>query len=260
MTMNNERPHAAQKPAPAGGSFQPEPPSDLELMMYFDGELEEPRRGEVAAFVGVDLAARSKVSGLRMASALVQERAQSLSAADDIADLVMAKIAAGASTGAHAPAPVIHDVGQSLPQDVRQSLPQLQPVLVPATARPAANDNGRRILVGLSALVAAAAAVLAVWSRQPASGPSSPTPTSPVAALSTPRSPTTARTAPPVPPSSDAEIDAAGVSPEAESEHGVEVAAVNFGSHMGSIFYVPSGSIEANRTTTVVWLADDAGE
>ncbi len=244
--MNNERPHAAQKPAPAGGSFQPEPPSDLELMMYFDGELEEPRRGEVAAFVGVDLAARSKVSGLRMASALVQEQAQSLSAADDIADLVMARVAADGSAGAHAPtpAPVI----------------QLQPVAVPAAARPAANDNGRRILVGLSALVAAAAAVLAVWSRQPASGPASSTPTSPVAALSTPRSPITARTTPPAPPSSDVEIDAAGVSPEAESEHGVEVAAVNFGAHMGSIFYVPSGSIEANRTTTVVWLADDAGE
>lgn len=244
--MNNERPHAAQKPAPAGGSFKPEPPSDLELMMYFDGELEEPRNGEVAAFVGVDLTARSKVSGLRMASALVQEQAQSLSAADDIADLVMARVAAGGSAGAHAPAPA--------------PVIQLQPIAVPAAARPAANDNGRRILVGLSALVAAAAAVLAVWSRQPASGPASSTPTSPVAALSTPRSPITARTAPPAPPSSDVQIDAAGVSPEAESEHGVEVAAVNFGAHMGSIFYVPSGSIEANRTTTVVWLADDAGE
>ena len=35
---------------------------------------------------------------------------------------------------------------------------------------------------------------------------------------------------------------------------------LDFGAHMGSIFYVPSGSIEAKRVTTVVWLADDAGE
>jgi hypothetical protein len=40
-------------------------------------------------------------------------------------------------------------------------------------------------------------------------------------------------------------------------EHGVEVAAVDFGTRMGAVFYVPSGT-SASSTTTVVWLSDDS--
>ena len=250
--MNKERPNAAHPPAPAGGSFKGNPPSDLELMMYFDGELDEPRRSEVESYVGADLGARGKLSGLRITSALVQRQTASLTAADDIADLVMAKLAAN-GTAAHPvpPAPVIAPAAPI-------QAPQLLPQPLPAPARPAANDNGRRIFVGLTALVAAAAAALAIWSRQPA-GPSAQAPGTVHSAPATPPSPHAVE-AKPVPAAPEHEIDAAVVSPEAEGEHGVEVAAVNFGAHMGSIFYVPSGSIEAKRTTTVVWLADDAGE
>jgi anti-sigma factor RsiW len=235
--MNKER-HAVKTPAP----------SDVELMMYHDGELEEPRRSEVAAFVGSNSRARNKVTGLRLASALVQEQAQALSAADDIADLVMAKI--GATSGSPSRAN-----GMSAAEP--QPLPLAPIVAAPRGA--VANDNGRRILVGVTALVAVAAAVLAVWSRQP-SGPSDAPTLTPVAVQTAAQSPSTARTPPATPPSTASEIDAAALSPDTDSEHGVEVAAVNFGAHMGSIFYVPSGSVEANRTTTVVWLADDAGE
>jgi hypothetical protein len=47
-------------------------------------------------------------------------------------------------------------------------------------------------------------------------------------------------------------------SPDADDEHGVEVAAVDFGARMGTIFYVPTGAAASNATTTVVWLNDDA--
>lgn len=256
--MSTDRPH------------RPEPPSDLELMMYFDGELEEPRRAEVAAFVGADLRARSKVAGLGIAAAIVQNEPRPLAAADDIADLVMARIAAnGAHDHGSAPAPD-PAAAPAIPLQAVPSLaapviapvpaPRLAPQPIHAPARPAANDNGRRMLVGLVALVAAAAAAFAVWGRAP-SGPAAstiPATQSPVAALSTPQS-AAVRPAPHAP-STEPEIDVAAVAPEADGDHGVEVAAVNFGAHMGSIFYVPSGSIEAKRTTTVVWLADDAGE
>lgn len=238
--MNKERPHAAPQPASSHGG----PPSDLELMMLYDGELEEPRKSQVAAYLNSDLAARGKVSGLRITSVLVQRQVNAASPADNIADLVMGKIATNGASTHTATAPV----APSPPLAI-------QPLPTPARA---ANDNkSRRLYIAVSAVVAAAAAALAIWSRQPVSGVSGQT-KQPVAALSTQQAPI--RPAPVSPPPAEPEIDGASVNPEAESEHGVEVAAVNFGAHMGSIFYVPSGSIEAKRTTTVVWLADDAGE
>src|SRR3954453_20488483 len=80
-----------------------EAPSDLELMQYFDGELEEPRRSVVAAFAGADLRARNKLSGMRVTSAIVESHARSLTVADNIADLVMAKIGAGSADALRTP-------------------------------------------------------------------------------------------------------------------------------------------------------------
>ena len=45
-------------------------------------------------------------------------------------------------------------------------------------------------------------------------------------------------------------------SAESDIEHGVEVAAVDFGAHMGTIFYVPTDAV-AGATTTVVWVDDE---
>lgn len=231
--MNKEHP-LAQPPASAGADA----PSDLELMMFFDGELEEPRRSMIAAYLGRDLKAQNKLAGMRITSAVVQYQANQPSAADAIADRVMAQIE--------------RERAQVVPQ------PQAPIMLDPrasVVAKPAANDNSRRIFVGLVALVAAAAAAFAVWTKQPASTHSTENPV----AVHTTQPPAPSQVGTQADTNSP-EIDAAVVNPEPESEHGVEVAAVNFGAHMGSIFYVPSGSVDAQRTTTVVWLADDAGE
>lgn len=262
MTMNKDQPQPAHPP-----SSHSETPSDIELMQYFDGELEEPQRSAVAAFVGADPRAMNKLAGLSITSAIVRNEAQSLfphrglgpalapalrshppsHTADSIADLVMAKIAASAPPQAapvYPPAQVI-------------ALPTMgaalgQPVLAPPPARPAANDNSRRIWGAIAALAVAAAAGLAIWSRL-GTEPTAPSRNAPIASHTSPSTQ-------PSPRSTEPELDAAAVTAEADTEHGVEVAAVNFGARTGSIFFVPSGSIEAKRTTTVVWLADDAGE
>lgn len=233
MTMNKE-----QSRTPVD---RDDPPSDLELMQYFDGELEEPRHGAVAAFVGADLRARNKLAGLRITSAIVQNEALSSSAADGIADLVMAQIAAEPRQVA---APVSPGNGLSA------GAVQLPAQLVTRSAP--ANDNARRIFALLGTLAVAAAAAFALWGR-PGAAPTEPMNSGPIAA-------TTAPATAPASTSAEPEIDAAGLAADVDVEHGVEVAAVDFGAHMGSIFYVPSGSIEAKRVTTVVWLADDAGE
>lgn len=232
MTMNKGQ--SVPRNAPAGGAHLPGSPTDLELMAYFDGELEEPRRSAVEAFLSADLGAQNKVAGLRITSGILQSQAEALSDADGIADLVMAKISAEAMAPARE--------ANVLPFPV---------MATPKTSAPA-NDNARRIFAALGVLAVAAAAAFALWGRS--SAPAlDPVRSAPVAAAIPPSTL-------PTPTAADPEIDAASVNAEADTEHGVEVAAVNFGAHMGSIFYVPSGSIEAKRTTTVVWLADDAGE
>jgi anti-sigma factor RsiW len=219
-------------------------PSDLELMQYFDGELDEPRRSVVEAFLSADLQARNKVHGMQTTSAIVRSEVASLSAADDIAERVMARIAAESSQVTSA-VPVIPAAGNGLSGAVQ--LPGA------GSARPSpANDNSRRIFAVLGALAVAAAAAFSLWNRS-GPAPMEPVKSGPVAVMTVP-------TPSPVATSTEPEIDAAGLSADVDAEHGVEVAAVDFGAHMGSIFYVPSGSIEAKRVTTVVWLADDAGE
>lgn len=228
MTMNKEQSRARMG--------HEAPPSDLELMQYFDGELEGPRRAAVEAFLSADLRAQGKVAGLQITSSILREQAASLSAADGIADSVMARIAQES-------APIVAPMAP--PAAVPVPLPRL-------TAGAPANDNSRRIFGFFGALAVAAAAAFAVWARSgaPAMEPAQPRPVAVLTAPSTNPSPAT----------SEPEIDGAGLATDVDAEHGVEVAAVNFGAHMGSIFYVPSGSVEAKRVTTVVWLADDAGE
>lgn len=242
-------------------------PSDLELMLYFDGELDEPRKSEVDAFINADLRSQNKLAGLRINSAFVEAQAHEMAAgpsptrspADDIADLVLAKIEAeGPFARAASADPPAAKVIPFPARDTSKSGAATS-AKVPARretsghrSRPA-NENARRIF-GVAALAVAAAAALAIWGKQ-AAGPGAPSgvqvaQTAPSSAPSPPASPA---------PTAQPQVDVAAVS-EGEEEHGVEVASVNFGAHMGSIFYVPSGSIEANRTTTVVWLADDAGE
>jgi hypothetical protein len=219
-------------------------PSDLELMLFADGELEGERLAEVEAFVARNADARHKLSSLGLVSDLVRERAvASASPADDIADMLMAQITAEAGTNG-----VIHAIAAP-PREVSEPAKpaKLAPVaaLAPRAAKPA-NDNARGIFALAAAAIAAAAALM-IWGRTADVRPD--------VASNLPTVQTEARpvvVAPPAP------IKIVEPTADADGEHGVEVAAVDFGARMGSIFYVPTGSAASNATTTVVWLNDEA--
>jgi anti-sigma factor RsiW len=210
-------------------------PRDVELMMYLDDELEPERREVVEAHLASSRAARVKLDGLRLGGEMLFQRAVRANAADGIAGQVMAVIAKEAADG-----------------DARG----VSAKVVTLSKKPASNDNSRRIYA-IAAFAVAAAAALLVWGRgdQPTTA-SMPAPTVEVApsaeAVATNPAPTVTAVA-----------SAAG--PEDESSdpvpiHGVEVAAVEFGQKMGSIFYVPTGENGSVNTTTVVWLAEETGE
>ena len=215
-------------------------PSDLELMLYADGELDGERVAVVEAFVARDPRARRKLTSLGFVSGLVRERAvAAASPADGIADALMAQITAETATNG-----VIHTKAAPL-REVAAPM-KLAPVVAtaPRSAKPA-NDNSRGIF-GLAAIAVAAAAALMIWGRADLH---------PEVASAPPAAQTEARpiiVAPPAP------IKVVEPAAEVDGEHGVEVAAVDFGARMGSIFYVPSGSAASNATTTVVWLNDEA--
>ena len=78
------------------------PPTDLELMLYADGELDEARAREVEAYVLRDARSRAKVAGLDVVSAAVRAR-EAPSLADGIADAVMARVHEEGKNGAAAP-------------------------------------------------------------------------------------------------------------------------------------------------------------
>jgi anti-sigma factor RsiW len=210
-----------------------EKPTDLELMMYADGELQGDRLAAVEAFLAADAASQKKILALDLATSLVRESADEIgSSADDIADLVMASVAkdtSGASDASSKPS-------SEAPVLARQG----------AAAR-AANDNGRR-LAAFAAIAVAAAAAFAVWTR--ASTPDvEATPTPPHMAEHADTSVAKAPT-----------VDSAKAPREvavADSHPGVEVSTVDFGAHVGALFYVPTGAA-ATEVTTVVWLSDDS--
>jgi hypothetical protein len=86
---------AGQSP---GGLAQP--PTDLELMLWLDGELDAVRAGEVADAVRRDPRARAVVAALRLASDAINDEAlrhAEESEADQIADDVMEAIEAAGS-------------------------------------------------------------------------------------------------------------------------------------------------------------------
>lgn len=226
----------SRKPTNAAAE-PPGTPSDLELMLYADGELPEERIAEVEAYLDRSASARSKLRGLDLASALIREDALDRAArAGDLTDAIFARIQAEAPVVAPAPAPKLATV-HALPVAAR----------VPGAKAKPANDGSRAIFT-LAAVAFAAAAGLMIWGKARIAQ-------DPQAHLR----PMPAQTAAPRPelpapaPAKSAEVAEGG-----DDEHGVEVATVNFGSRSGSIFYVPKGAAPSNATTTVVWLNDDA--
>lgn len=224
------------------------PPSDLELMMFHDGELDEARQREVELYLQGDGSAAKastvKLAGLELLSSLVVESQASVARAqekqaDSIASLVMAKV---------------DDVSGSAPvapteKPARRETTQLDSSIAPA------NDNNGRFIMVLAGLAAAAAAALFVWGR-------SAPPEAPSAAVDTVEAPAGEIVAPaPVDtvatlPNPSATTSAAvPVVEEPESEPSVAVASVDFGAASGAVYYVPSD--DAGQTTAVVWLKDE---
>jgi hypothetical protein len=207
-------------------------PSDLELMLYADGELDEERRFAVEAYLDRSTPGTAKLSALNLVSGIVREQSLgSAAGADGIADAVMAKLTANGA-GAAATIP-------TKPSSIK--------AMAGATRAKPANDNSRGIYA-LAALAVAAAAGLMLWGRMDTGSPASERPVA--VAPATPE-----QLPAPVPSARAAE---ATPSSDVEDEHGVEVAAVDFGARMGTIFYVSTGAAASNATTTVVWLNDDA--
>ena len=221
------------------------PPTDLELMMFHDGELDEARHREIELHLQGDGSApktgTAKLAGLELLSSLVVEsqvpvaRAQEKQA-DSIASLVIAKLEPSDKPG------------------IRETL---DPRSVPTSDRTSngaapANDNNGRFIMVLAGLAAAAAAALFVWGRSaPPDAPSAavdaaveapaqPAPVETVATLPAPSAPTSA---------------AVPTVEEADSEPSVAVASVDFGAASGAVYYVPSD--DAGQTTAVVWLKDE---
>ena len=91
---------------PGGRTPTGAPPTDLELMLWVDGELDADRAGEVADYIRADARAARIVSALRQGSQTIAEdalRHAELSDADNIADNVMEAIDAAASRHLIAP-------------------------------------------------------------------------------------------------------------------------------------------------------------
>lgn len=246
-------------------------PSDLELMMYFDDELDEARRSEVRDWLEASAggivavpppvgnareAARSKLVGLSMVGLAVREGAVATGLrAKDLADSVMA--ATGADTGADIGAdtePAVLQSKGSVPakgQEPRALKIGLDKHTAPAA--PAANDNNKFIL-GLAGLAAAAAAALFIWGRSPVTEdlPRARTSASGDAVESIAAVPSDPVPAPVAQASSAPDPDVTAPTGEDEPARSVEVAAVDFGSRPGFVYYDVSGN-----DTTVVWVRDE---
>jgi hypothetical protein len=219
----------------------------MELMLYFDGELDgelngeldEARAAEIEAYLERDSGYRNKLSGLRVTSGVVREKALAAAPSFDIVAAVMSKIEAGEDA---TPAKEPKKDGAI---DIRSARRPAREASKPA------NDNTRSIFT-LAAIAVAAAAGMMIWGRMGADQLQSAKYSAPevtdVAAPSEPAKP---------PPSEPAPESAPAPAPEIDMEHGVEVAAVDFGAHMGTIFYVPTGAAVSSATTTVVWVDDE---
>ncbi len=229
------------------------PVSDLDLMLYLDGELSAERHEQVRRALSRDKVLRSKFEALEVSSTIVRERALDAAANIDFADAVMAKILANdaaVSLDERDAAPVMQASRETSADDK----PPLRLEKLGTRTSPS-NDNSRGIFA-LVALAVAAAASFMIWGRL-APNPSA-APSQPLAMITTqeiaPATPPVELPAAPVAPAPEGDAEAV------EDQMGVEVAAVDFGSKVGTIFYVPTEAATSKHTTTVVWLTDPDGE
>jgi hypothetical protein len=237
-------------------------PSDLELMMFADGELEEPKRADVGAFLASSKDARLKLKAMGIVGDFVKKDAERVATAfraDDIAASVMRAIeeaadapedgaAKVAGTGAAAKVVRLDTSKAAVSRSTAAAVTSRSATEASkkVSREGSANDNSR-LIYALAGLAAAAAVALGVWSRGP--GPA-PLPPDRMAKANTD---VPADTAIAPPPSTD---QAVAKTIEADKSPGVEVARVNWGENKpGAVYYVPSEN--RGETTTVVWLASE---
>ena len=213
--------------------------TDETLMQFFDGELDEERALEVAAWIEHHEDARDKLAGLDIIAEVLREQA----AADergsviDVVDDVLAAIEEGEG------AEVIELPARS------GSSPEGSSKFdkVSSTGKPS-NDNARNIYA-LAGIAAAIAAGMFFWGRTaPTSGTLAdlaPQATEAPAAMKVHDDAALTERAQPAVTADPA---------DAERDAGVEVASVDWGNQMGQVFEVgESGSV-------VLWINDTADE
>lgn len=230
------------------------PPTDLELMMFHDGELDEERASEVRSFLDGNAAGRTKLAGLDIVGHAVREQAHaSAQAAADLTDLIMGKVRAeGRISSKKESSPTKEGTEKQAPAPVMRVRE-----LSPEAALPgAANDNGR-LIFGLAAAAAAAAAALFIWGRSanPGDGiagrsPPPLTDTALVAQVETAQLPMKDA---PLPQPSLAVV--AALTDDEEAPRSVTVDAVDFGSNAGTVIYMTDK--DKPTATTVVWVRDE---
>jgi anti-sigma factor RsiW len=208
-------------------------PTDLELMAYFDGELDEPRRSEIARWLEGDAAehearaAHQKLAGLALGAEWVQAAEPRATEADASAvDSILAAVRADQER----PSPSVDSRGP-------------------------ANDN-QRWTVGFLGLLSAAAAAVFLWPRTPA-------PTAGGASAGSSGSVTTTAAASVVVGAASASSVVDAVAEADDDLQGVQVATIDFGTRTGAIYNVVSDVLqdggagaEKHVATTVVWITD----
>ncbi len=211
-----------------------ETPTDLELMMFADGELEGPRRKVVEAYLRDSEIGRRKLATLGLGAMVTRDVIKAEARrAPDLTGSIMAAIEAEPQPAATPTATVVRI----------------------ATVKKR-SKNGGRALYALGALAAAAAASL-LFFNQPALKHASRT-GAPTAAHEAMEAAKRAGklTAAAFEGTATAKVEDAP--PSDEPEHGVEVSAVDFGAQSGAIFYVKGDS--PSPSITVVWLSGGSGD
>lgn len=218
---------------------------DDRLMRLYDGELDPEQEAELLGLLDAAIEPRAieahrKLATMTAIGSMLREQAEADSRGDGIADAVMAALE-GVDGSVGRGVDSSKSSSDGAPMAKVDSLPRVEPQ-GPLGARPA-NDNSRSIFA-VAGLAAAAAAALFVWGRtQPIDAGLA------VAPLA--EAPMVAELSARVEPAPQGAASPAGD----DGDAGVEVAAVDLGSHDGSVFYVRG----EDSATAVVWI-NDAGD
>lgn len=235
-------------------------PTDLELMMYADGELDPARAAEVARFLGENPSAGAgdKLFGLSVLSAHVQaeaDRAATAGRADDIVAGVLAAIRAEQDEATGEPAAAKTNGHARVAEVLALSAAKKATGAKAAPTSAPANDNAR-LIFGLAGVAAAAAIALGIWGNgaNPTKAPESVGDR--VAMVGeTPEPALSPEGGAEKPIAAQIESNKKAKPSVQDDTPAVAVAAVDFGTKTGAVYYVPSDS--PGSTTTVVWVTDE---